>query len=108
MIEFKYVPGVLLTVTVVFVRLGLPLTPLVAKCMPDGSQMVANQNQATTASQTARTVSPEAAHAASLFLDGKSPAEIVAELRGVKSSQGRSYQTALNEVTELIRQGVQS
>jgi hypothetical protein len=84
-----------------------PLTPMVAERKPNGSQMVANDNQATTASQTARMVSPEAAHAAGLFLGGKSPAEIVAELRGVKSSQGRSYQTALNEVTELIRQGVQ-
>jgi hypothetical protein len=43
--------------------------------------MVANINQATTAAQSARTVSPEAARAASLFLSGKSPAEIVAELR---------------------------
>ncbi len=85
-----------------------PLTPLVASGKPDGSQMVANMNQATTPSQTAKMVSPEAARAASLFLGGKSPAEIVVELRGVKSSQGRSYQTALNEITKLIRQGVQS
>lgn len=85
-----------------------PLTPLVANCKPDGSQMVASDNQATTASQTAKVASPEAARAASLFLSGKSPAEITAELRGVKSNQGRAYQTALNEITELIRQGVQS
>jgi hypothetical protein len=85
-----------------------PLTPMVATCTPNGSQMVAKENLAATASQTARMPSPEAAHAAGLFLGGKSPAEIVAELRGVKSNQGRSYQTALAEITELIRQGVQS
>ncbi len=84
-----------------------PLTPMVAERKPDGSQMVAKPNQATTASQTARIVSPEAARAGALFLEGKSPADIVFALRSVKSSQGRAYQTALNEVIELIRQGVQ-
>jgi len=84
------------------------LTPMVASGKPHDSQMVAKPDQATTAAQTVRIVSPEAARAASLFLGGKSPSEIVAELRGVKSNQGRSYQNALNEITELIRQGVQS
>jgi hypothetical protein len=70
--------------------------------------MVASANQATTAAQTDKMASPEAARAAGLFLAGKSPAEIVVELRGVKSSRGRSYQTALNDVIELIRQGVQA
>ncbi len=84
------------------------LTPLVAKCMPDGSQMVAKANQATTASQSARTVSPEAARVVGLFLGGKEPAQIVEELRGVKSSQGRTYQTALAEITALLREGMQS
>lgn len=84
------------------------LTPPVAEWKSHGSQMEVKTELTSTAAQSAKTVSPEAARAASLFLGGKSPAEIVAELRGVNSSAGgRRYQTALNEVTELIRQGVQ-
>lgn len=83
------------------------ITSTVASGKPSGSQMVASANQATTALQTPRTASPEAARAAGLFLGGKSPSEIVTELRGVKSSQGRAYQMALNEIIELIREGVQ-
>ena len=85
-----------------------PLTPITASGKSNGSLMEVKPELTSTAAQTARTVSPEAARAASLFLGGKSPAEIVLELRGVTSSAGgRRYQTALNEVTELIRQGVQ-
>ena len=68
---------------------------------PDGSLMVATGEQATSAS-----VSPEAARAAQLFMSGLDPAEIVLELRGVRSSEGRRYQVALAEVLELIRQGI--
>lgn len=68
---------------------------------PVGSQMVAKPNQATTALG-----SPEAARAAALFMQGLDPAEIVVQLRGIKSNEGRRYQTALAEVLELIRRGM--
>lgn len=75
---------------------------------PDGRQMDAKHELTSSAAQSAKSASPEAARAAGLFLGGKSPAEIVSELRGVNSSAGgRAYQTALNEILELIRQGVQ-
>ena len=73
----------------------------VASGKPDGSQTVAKQNQATTALGSA-----EAQRAARMFLEGLDPAEIVLELRGIRSSEGRRYQTALAEVLELIRQGL--
>jgi hypothetical protein len=41
-----------------------------------------------------------------MFFDGRDPAAIVWELRGVKSSQGGKYQAALSEVLSLIRQGI--
>ena len=44
--------------------------------------------------------------AAQLFISGKNPAEIVRELRGIKSNQGAAYQRALAEVHDLIRQGI--
>ena len=68
---------------------------------PVGSQMVATAEQATSAS-----VSPEAARAAQLFMSGLDPAEIVLQLRNIRSSEGRRYQVALAEVLELIRQGI--
>ena len=67
----------------------------------NGSQMVANSNQATSAP-----ASPEAARALQLFMQGLDPAAIVLELRGIKSSEGRRYQSALAEVIELIRQAL--
>jgi len=73
---------------------------------PDGSLMVAKPEQATTALQSAETLSPDAARAAGLFLAGKSPADIVLELRGVKTSEGRRYQSALDEVLTLLRLGL--
>jgi len=82
-----------------------PLTPPVAEQKPESSRKVAEQTTATPAAQSGKTVSPEAAHAAALFFGGKSPAEIVTELRGVKSSQGQRYQTALDQVLDLIREG---
>lgn len=48
----------------------------------------------------------EAARAAEMFMAGKTPAEIVYELRGVKSHKGgRKYQKALTEILNLIREG---
>ena len=73
----------------------------VAKCMPDGSHMVASDNQATSAPE-----SPEAARAMQLFMQGLDPAAIVLELRGIKSNEGRRYQQALAEVLELLRGAV--
>jgi hypothetical protein len=76
---------------------------------PDGRQMDAKTKVTSTAAQPPPPRSPEAARAAGLFLAGKSPAEIVSELRGVHSSNGgRAYQTALSDILDLIRQGVQS
>jgi hypothetical protein len=85
-----------------------PLTPIVASGKPERSQIVAAPIPATTALQSATAAQLEAARAASLFVAGKSLAEIVSQLRGVKSSEGSRYQQALNEVLDLIRQGVQS
>lgn len=78
----------------------------VANGKPDGSQMVAKPNQATTAVQRPGSLSPEAVRAAGLFVAGASPADVVKELRGVSSSQGRAYQAALGEVLQLIRDGM--
>jgi hypothetical protein len=81
-----------------------PTAPLVANGKPDGSLMVAYDNQATTASQSHGSLSPEAARAFSLFQAGENLPAIVKELRGVSSSQGRRYQEALLEITDLLRQ----
>lgn len=78
----------------------------VANGKPDGSLMVASANQATTAAGSGKSASPEATRAAALFVAGSSPAEIAKELRGVGSHEGRRYQAALNEVLDLIRQGM--
>lgn len=73
----------------------------VANRMPDGSQMVASDNQATSAPE-----SPEAARAMQMFVAGADPAAIVLALRGIKSNEGRRYQQALAEVLELLRGAV--
>jgi hypothetical protein len=70
-------------------------------CKPDGSLMVANQEQATTALGSA-----EAARVVALFRSGLDIAQIVLELRGVKSSEGRKYQDAAREVQALLRAGL--
>jgi hypothetical protein len=49
----------------------------------------------------------EAARVYGLFLDGKSLAEIVYQVRGVKSNQGGKYQAALSDVQDLLRQAMQ-
>lgn len=74
--------------------------------MPEGSHQVANTDLATNAPGRAQVASAEAARAAALFLAGNDPAAIVAELRGVKSNEGKRYQLALQEVLGLIREGV--
>jgi hypothetical protein len=81
-----------------------PTAPLVANGKPDGSLMVATPNQATSALQSRGSLSPDAARAYSLFQAGENLPAIVKELRGVSSNQGRRYQDALNEITDLLRQ----
>lgn len=48
----------------------------------------------------------EAQKAAEMFMSGISPADITRELRGISSNQGATYQRALNEVLDLIRDGI--
>jgi hypothetical protein len=50
--------------------------------------------------------SQEAQAALALFVAGKSMAEIVLELEGVRSNQGSRYQTALGKVQGLVRQAL--
>jgi hypothetical protein len=59
---------------------------------------------ASTAAQTARMVSPEAIRAADLFKQKMSEKAIVKELRGIDG--GRNYETARNEVRNLILEGL--
>jgi hypothetical protein len=88
---------------------GIPLaTPVTPTNETGVSQKVATPEMATPASEsgkssTSRTA--ESLRAAALFFDGKNPAEIVYELRGIKSSQGKTYQKALDEILDLIREG---
>jgi hypothetical protein len=53
-------------------------------------------------------ISADARRALELFLAGKSMAEIVWELRGIKSSEGGKYQAALTECTDLVRQAMKA
>lgn len=66
--------------------------------MPDVSHREATTNQASRSS-----VSPEAARVADLFRNGVDLAGIVADLRGVRSNQGRKYQQAAGEIQQLLR-----
>jgi hypothetical protein len=50
--------------------------------------------------------SAEVARVASLFAQGLDIAQIVAELRNVKSSEGKRYQQARAEVESLLRQAL--
>lgn len=70
-------------------------------CLEDATSDVKNESL-----QTPKLLSPDAARAASLFLAGTAPSEIVYQLRGVKSSGGRPYRDALNEVYDLLREGL--
>jgi hypothetical protein len=82
-----------------------------AVCMPSekpvSSQDVASNGAAYHAPQGDTALSAEAARVYGLFLDGKSLAEIVYQVRGVKSNQGGKYQGALAEVQDLHRQAMQ-
>lgn len=73
---------------------------------PTGSQAVANAVSQNSALESDKLASVEAVRVAALFLAGKSPADIVAEVRGVKSNEGKRYQTALAEILDLLREGV--
>ena len=73
---------------------------------PDGSQMVASDEQATTASGRGAAPSAEAQRALALFVGGQDLAGVVLALRGVKSSEGRRYQVAAAEVQALMRAAV--
>ena len=73
--------------------------------MPESSQKVAADVCQNSAAESHKP-GPESLRAAQLFISGKNPAEIVRELRGIKSNQGAAYQRALAEVHDLIRQGI--
>jgi hypothetical protein len=73
-----------------------------ASWKPDDSQRVARDEECSISSQC-KPPSAEAARVRALFLDGMSLAEIVQTMRGVKSSEGRRYQTALKEIQGLLR-----
>jgi hypothetical protein len=75
--------------------------------LPNGGQREATVNLATSLPQSGKAASAEAQRVARLFLAGKSPAQIVLELRGIKSSDGRKYQVALEEIQQLMREGLQ-
>lgn len=82
---------------------SVPTTPI----MPEVSQKLAGTVAASSLAQSGQTVPAEAQRALALLLAGKEPAEIVLELRKVKTSQGATYQRALKEIMELIRQAIQ-
>lgn len=83
----------------------LPLTPAAEiKGNTTGTQREHKTELISSAPEPVRMVSPEAAHAASLFLAGKDIPEIIRELRG--DLRGRAYQTASAEIHDLIREGM--
>lgn len=84
----------------------IDLGDLVASCKPDGSLMVAKPELSSAAAASDGSPTADAARAARLFLEGSDLPAIVAELRGVKSSEGRRYQDAAREVQALIRAGM--
>lgn len=82
---------------------SIPTTPI----MPGVSQKLAGTTAAYNPTGSGQTVPAEAQTALALLLAGKEPAEIVLELRKVKTSQGATYQRALKEIMELIRVAIQ-
>jgi hypothetical protein len=68
--------------------------------------MVARNGAAYHAPQGDTTLSAEAARVRALFLEGSSLAEIVYQVRGVKSNEGRRYQAALSDVQGLLREAI--
>jgi hypothetical protein len=81
------------------------ITPAELKWNSEGTQKELTNNVTSTAAQSAKPASPEAARAAALFLEGKELADIIRELRGELT--GRARQQASIEVQQLIREGVQ-
>jgi hypothetical protein len=73
--------------------------------MPIGSHLEAN-TKANPERLHSAPIRAEAARVAQMFVDGMNPADIVRELRGVKSSEGGKYQAALSEVLNLLREGM--
>lgn len=71
-----------------------------------GTQMELTAAVMSSAAPSHKTRSPEAAHAAALFIEGKELADIIRELRGELS--GRARQQASVEIQQLIREGIQS
>jgi len=74
-----------------------------APLMPNVSPSYASGGAAYSQAQSGQAVPAEALRAYALLMAGKDPAEIVLELRGIKTSQGTTYQRALKEIMELIR-----
>jgi hypothetical protein len=70
---------------------------------PECGQLVAVERAAYCPPQPATAPTAEQQRVLSLFLSGMSPAQIVHELHGVKSSQGSKYQRALNGVLDVLR-----
>jgi hypothetical protein len=73
--------------------------------MPNGSHLEAN-TEANPERLHSAPIRAEAARVAQMFVDGMNPADIVRELRGVKSNEGGKYQAALSEVLNLLREGM--
>jgi hypothetical protein len=71
--------------------------------MPNVGQNYATAGATYAPTGSGKTVPAEAQRAYAAFMAGKNPAEIVMELRGIKSSAGTTYQKALKEIMDLIR-----
>jgi hypothetical protein len=83
-----------------------PSAQLVTAGRQDGDTAVTAAAPVTTASGRAKVLSPEAARAATLLVEGNSIPAIVKELRGVVPREGRRYMTALDEVTSLLKEAM--
>ena len=78
-----------------------------AKSMPDGSLMVAKNNQASTPLQSAESIiSAEDMRIVQAFKAGKSVADICKDIYGVSSSAGRAYQSKSSDIQEALRRGL--
>jgi len=74
--------------------------------MPQFGPSYAAGGTAPSLAGSGQTVPVEAQRAYTMFMGGKTPAEIVLELRGIKSNAGSTYQKALKEIMDLIRQAI--
>jgi hypothetical protein len=80
-----------------------------ANPMANGAANFAPENVAKVKPEVAAVaISEDAKKALDLFLSGLSMADVVKTMRGVSSSQGATYQKALNEIQELLRQALTS